>query len=1263
MAKRTIEPYRDETLPERFLRWIETIRARFKAIPAYTESNGSPEGVIFGVKADRYFDLTGNQIYVKTTATGNTGWVVVDTGGALPEDLQTTYGASPSGLITLDDIIRGIIIQDNAVPLTTPAVLFGVNDDLGVSLFDVSTASSHVNLGRQSNRVGQVSSVHAWHDGTNVFNTLLAAAGGLEVNNLLTGLGLERVLTESDLATSGFQGLGQWRYRTATTPTPAAGRLQFDNVAPGLATELYVNVTNDNGIDMTAFLGLIEADDLIYIQISGDASQYIVIQTGLPVLAAGVYTFPIQLSEGVGGVIANNTPVAMVTTSAGGGGAGGTLPAGTVDDAILKWNTGTNTWIEETSVLAQGNGRMDLIGSPALLRLDAPGAAANETTTDIRMENFSGFVIQAITDGGSNSNFLLSANRTGLVWQNLQIQTNVDVFGNLIDLDNSANATASTIINRNSGGGITLNVNTTTGNCQLGQTSSAGAAEDVWIHMTRNGQVELRFNDVPKLLTNALGIAVRADINTATPPTTEPVQARTEYFDLDGSDSLGFVGYSGSNDLQLQNRMHDGEVILRGEDAPVGIQRIGGRFAFSIGSESYIAGYETIALKFHIGNAYALIGTKDSGLDLRFDNVGMARTVAIGSGGFEINNTVTGAGFERALTTSDLAGAAPVDSVFTRTGAVVALVGDYSAHYLVKTGGPQTCVSDVTIDGGGSLTVDDPVLNFRLRNSTDLLMYSAGNTENFRISQSASLVQFTGSGFAPPDHTLQIQNFVGLDINVQTYFQPPLTIGGNSNPGSGASWNAPHGAIPSAPLDGDYWTTTAGAFVRVNGVTHDLTAAGPAAPVTSVFGRTGIVVALQADYDGFFLTPAEGNLAYGTLAATNLNTAKVTNATHTGQVTGSGALVLTINAITDQAAAGALIGTDTFLVNDGGLLREITATQMDTFFGGGGGTIGGAITNDQIAFGAAVANDIEGSAVLTWNATTRTIHVGTSVLSGDIELHDEGQILIRNNGDGDSAVIRYTGSTFTIDADVATFVLSSTSDIRLVVDGGQPIEFADGTGSGDWVWDNATRLSFDQSLRVDDAKVIGWGNSVDFQIQFTGAVTLLSALGASNSVALRVNSTENALLANPNGSVVLYYNGSDSLGTQLRSTTGNTSSAYVYDHVSGTHDVGFNDQTPFVLTADTTLNDQHAGVTLVKTVATAGIDITCPTGAQFPTGSMVNLMNLGNSTVGVLTTGITLQWPDGSTVNTGSRTLAFGATVTIYRRAATTYVIMGSGIS
>lgn len=35
----------------------------------------------------------------------------------------------------------------------------------------------------------------------------------------------------------------------------------------------------------------------------------------------------------------------------------------------------------------------------------------------------------------------------------------------------------------------------------------------------------------------------------------------------------------------------------------------------------------------------------------------------------------------------------------------------------------------------------------------------------------------------------------------------------------GASLNAPHGTAPTSPVDGDVWTTTAGLFVRINGVT------------------------------------------------------------------------------------------------------------------------------------------------------------------------------------------------------------------------------------------------------------------------------------------------------------------------------------------------------------------------------------------------------------------------------------------------------------
>lgn len=43
----------------------------------------------------------------------------------------------------------------------------------------------------------------------------------------------------------------------------------------------------------------------------------------------------------------------------------------------------------------------------------------------------------------------------------------------------------------------------------------------------------------------------------------------------------------------------------------------------------------------------------------------------------------------------------------------------------------------------------------------------------------------------------------------------------------GAGFNAPHGAAPSAPVNGDLWTTTAGAFWRINGATQQVTFGGP----------------------------------------------------------------------------------------------------------------------------------------------------------------------------------------------------------------------------------------------------------------------------------------------------------------------------------------------------------------------------------------------------------------------------------------------------
>ena len=117
---------------------------------------------------------------------------------------------------------------------------------------------------------------------------------------------------------STFQGLGLWRYRTEITSTPTAGRLNFDDVNIDISTEMYVNVLNDGGTDITPFLTLLGTDDLVYIQAQDDSTQSVVVKIGAtPTLVSGVYTFPIGDVEAQGPALTNNETVAVLGVHSG----------------------------------------------------------------------------------------------------------------------------------------------------------------------------------------------------------------------------------------------------------------------------------------------------------------------------------------------------------------------------------------------------------------------------------------------------------------------------------------------------------------------------------------------------------------------------------------------------------------------------------------------------------------------------------------------------------------------------------------------------------------------------------------------------------------------------------------------------------------------------------------------------------------------------------------------------------------------------------
>ena len=125
-------------------------------------------------------------------------------------------------------------------------------------------------------------------------------------------------------------------------------------------------------------------------------------------------------------------------------------------------------------------------------------------------------------------------------------------------------------------GAATINVNA------IGAASIVDRAGNALIAGTlvANGLYEFRYDGTNFQLMgtadvlSGTSISIRADINTATPPTTEAVSASMAFFDAAGDDQLSRIGFIGSNQLRLRNQMHGAGVAIEGEDAAGTVQTI-----------------------------------------------------------------------------------------------------------------------------------------------------------------------------------------------------------------------------------------------------------------------------------------------------------------------------------------------------------------------------------------------------------------------------------------------------------------------------------------------------------------------------------------------------------------------------------------------------------------------------------------------------------------------------------------------------------------
>lgn len=212
--------------------------------------------------------------------------------------------------------------------------------------------------------------------------------------------------------------------------------------------------------------------------------------------------------------------------------------------------------------------------------------------------------------------------------------------------------------------------------------------------------------------------------------------------------------------------------------------------------------------------------------------------------------------------------------------------------------------------------------------------------------------------------------------NKQDYLGAPpvLTTGGTmtgplvtaASIAAAAGFNLPPGTAPTAPNNGDLWTTTAGLFVRVNGSTVGPLGGGGGS-VTSVFTRTGAVTAASGDY-----TIGQIN-GLGTGVGTSLAAA----VSASGGITPFGGAA-THSALTLSSITGS---TQCLQVNSSGLVSGTTCgTNTLTV---GSTTVSGGSANNVLTTGTGTLSNATiasllaaGPGISITGTTTATIGIG-----------------------------------------------------------------------------------------------------------------------------------------------------------------------------------------------------------------------------------------------------------------------------------------------
>jgi hypothetical protein len=374
-----------------------------------------------------------------------------------------------------------------------------------------------------------------------------------------------------------------------------------------------------------------------------------------------------------------------------------------------------------------------------------------------------------------------------------------------------------------------------------------------------------------------------------------------------------------------------------------------------------------------------------------------------------------------------------------------------------------------------------------------------------------------------------------------------------------SGFNLPHGAAPTAPVNGDVWTTTSGFFTRTNGATQ-----GPMIGGTVLGG---------------------GRVPFATTTQTLSESAKFTWSNSTG---------LTVN-FASTGANNLTVGANAGL--------SLTSGTQNTILGAGSGFTWSTVSNNtavgydvlssasganNTAVGATAANAVTSATGITtvgFNSLGATTGADNTALGTDAGQSNTSGT--QNTFVGRSA---NNASAATLSNQIAVGYLASTSAADAITIGASA--GASGTGS----------IAIGQSAIATGTNGIAIGkgsNTTASSVSFGGVANQISTLYLGMGATSNATPSDVTVTSSVAG-------GSNTAGANLNVRaglgTGNASSGHVNVQVSFPGGSGPTPGTPVSTITAYNTGSVHAGIGTVATNATEGF-LYIPTCAGTPTGA------------------------------------------------------------